>query len=82
MYNFEGVDGQVFQNLDSGRYTLFIEANGTEDTRKFATDSVGPITMSIGINTPNSRAFGNVKFLHDHVTGTNIYSCMFWKSKH
>jgi len=82
IYIFEGADGQIFQNLVSGRYTLFIEANRIEDTREFATDFAGPITMAIGIDTDNSRAFGNVKILHDHVTGTNIYSCMFWKSKH
>jgi len=69
--NCEGVDGQVFQNLDSGSYTLFIEANGTADTREFAFDSVGPITVSIGRNTAVSRAFGNMKCL--------IQSCNWYK---
>ena len=61
--NFKGVDGQVFQNLVSRRYTLFIEANGTVDRREFATDVVGPISMAIGIDTDLTRAFGKVKNL-------------------
>jgi len=61
MHDFKGVDGQVFNNLASGRYTLFIEANGTADSREFATDFAGPVSMGIGIDSDRTRAFGKVE---------------------
>ena len=46
----KGYDGHIFSNLRSGRYTVFIEARGTEDPKETASDIIGPIILVAGIN--------------------------------
>ena len=55
---FEGFDGQVFQNLTAGAYTLFIEAAAIENTNEVAYDTVGPIVLAIGTNATISETIG------------------------
>ena len=54
----KGVDGQVFQNLTAGTYTLFVEATATENTDEVAYDTVGPVVLAIGANATVSEAIG------------------------
>ena len=54
----KGADGQVFQNLTAGTYTLFVEATATENTDEVAYDTVGPVVLAIGANATVSEAIG------------------------
>ena len=55
----EGVDGQVFDNLTAGSYSLFIEATAIENTNEVAYDRIGPIVLAIGANASISEAIGS-----------------------
>ena len=55
----EGVDGQVFDNLAAGTYTLFIEATATENRNEVAYDRIGPVVLALGANATNSEAIGS-----------------------
>ena len=59
IYYCKGDDGQVFQNLTAGTYTLFVEARATENTNEVAFDTVGPVVLAIGANATVSEAIGN-----------------------
>ena len=54
----KGVDGQVFQDLTAGTYTLFVKAEAIENTNEVAYDTVGPIVLVIGANATVSEAVG------------------------
>ena len=58
MYIFKGLDGQIFQNLTAGAYTLFIEATSKENTNEVAHDTVGPVVLAIGPNATISETIG------------------------
>ena len=54
----KGVNGQVFRNLTSGTYTLFIEATAIDNTKEVAYDTVGPVIFLYGIETTSISARG------------------------
>ena len=54
----KGVDGQVFQDLTAGTYTLFVKAEATENTNEVVYDTVGPTVLAIGTNATVSEAIG------------------------
>ena len=54
----KGIDGQVFQDLTTGTYTLFVKAKAAENTNEVAYDTVGPIVLAIGANATVSEAIG------------------------
>lgn len=65
----QGVDGQVFGNLSSGSYTLFIEARAIENTNEVAYDTAGPVILAAGANASISEAIGK----NTHLLATHTY---------
>ena len=55
---FKGVDGQVFQYLVAGTYTIFIEATASDNANEVVFDIVGPILLAAGANASISEAIG------------------------
>jgi len=50
LINSKGFDGHIFSNLNSGHYTVYIEARGVQDTKETASDVIGPIILVVGVN--------------------------------
>ena len=77
----KGVDGQVFQGLTAGTYTLFIEARAI-GTDEVAYDTVGPVVLAVGAGASVSEAIGNYMITQRgyFVTSCLSCSCMFWKT--
>ena len=55
----EGVDGQIFDNLNAGTYTVTIEARGIENMQDIASYTIGPVVVA-GVNATANEAIGNI----------------------
>ena len=60
IYYCTGVDGQVFDGLAAGGYTLFIEATAVDNRNEIAYDVVGPIVITAGAGADRSQAIGKM----------------------
>ena len=64
MIHCKGVDGQVFDGLVAGEYTLFIEATAVDNTNEVAYDTVGPVVIIAGVGASASEAIGKCPDSH------------------
>ena len=60
IYYCTGTDGQVFDGLAAGEYTLFIEATAVDNQNEVAYDVVGPIVIIAGAGADRSQAIGKM----------------------
>ena len=67
---FKGVDGQVFQHLAAGTYTIFIEATASDNTNEVVYDTVGPVLLAAGANASISEAIG--KYNYPYTTDKSV----------
>ena len=56
----EGVDGQIFDNLNAGTYAVTIEARGIENMQDIASYTIGPVVVVAGVNATANEAIGNI----------------------
>ena len=75
-----GVDGQVFDGLNPGTYTITIEARGIENMQDIALYAIGPVSIVAGVNTTANEAIGKI-ILSLYLTTPSclLFSCMLWK---
>lgn len=83
---FKGVDGQVFDGLAAGTYTIFIEATATNNTNEVVVDTVGPVLLAAGGNATTSEAIGKYSYLSATLRLAAFLllpscSCMLWKTR-
>ena len=82
---FKGVDGQVFDGLAAGTYTIFIEATATNNTNEVVFDTVGPVLLAAGANATTSEAIGKYSCCLLATLRLAAFlpllscSCMLWK---
>ena len=58
MTHFIGVDGQTFDDLNAGTYTLTVRARGVENMQDTSSYTIGPVVMIAGVNATETEAIG------------------------
>lgn len=54
----KGIDGQLFDGLNAGKYNLTVEARGTENSQDIALYTIGPVVVVAGVNATKNEIIG------------------------